>query len=123
MYTIDASRTKSPRTTSSGVNYEVVDYITGQDQRYIEEPLYASMEMKQKVTGDQEISSFKGTVILAMQDRRFEVALASLDGSSENIIDRLLKLKVADYNEIKDVVSEITGEKKAVASPSQNKNM
>jgi len=123
MHTIDSTRAKTAKTTSAGTAYEVVSYITALDQRYIEEPVFESMEMKPKSNGDQEMSSLKGSVIHKVQDRRFEVALVSLNGSSENILERLLNLPLPDFTEIKEVVAEVTGEKKAPSSPESKSSM
>ena len=113
MYQIDSTRPTVEKVTTSGLKFTVVEYITAKDLRYIEEPLYSAMEMKPSVTGEQQMNSFKGTIVTDMQDRRFEVSVVSVDGQNDSILERVLGLKLQDFNDIKDVVSEVTGEKKA----------
>lgn len=123
MYTIDPARPKTEKATTSGIKFEIVTYITAADQRYIEEPVFESMEMKPKMSGEQEMSGgIKGSTIHKVQDRRFEVSLVSLDGSAEKIVERLMQLPLPTYNEIKELVAEVTGEKKAPASPETKQN-
>jgi hypothetical protein len=86
------------RKTESGVEFSIRDYVTGNEARQI------------KGVSDQGGGTAEATE--KAQDRAVEIAVISLDGSTENIVERLGNLPLADYAEIVGAVTELLNPKK-----------
>lgn len=86
------------KTTEGGRNYTVRTYVTGNEAREI------------KAVSDQGSGSAEATE--KAQDRAIEIAVTSLDGSTEGIVQRLGNLPLADYAEIVGAVTELLNPKK-----------
>src|SRR5689334_6438308 len=84
--------------TDGGHVAVILDYITGNEARQI------------KGVSDQ--SGGTPEAIEKAQDRAVEIAILSLDGSSENTVERLGSLPLADYAEIVGAVTELLNPKK-----------
>lgn len=120
---MDSSRETKEYTTKSGAHKFVAKtYITAREERDIQEPMFKSMEVKAKMSGEQEMSSFKGSLLHEIQDKRITAVLVSLDDSIEDILKRVLDLPLPEYEEIYAVIAEVSGEKKAKDSLEQKKN-
>lgn len=85
------------------------EYLTARQARPIEESSVAEGNTK---PGGGLTS--KG--LLAVQDKSIEAVVVSLDGSEENILERLLDLPQLTYNKVREAVtSVIAGEDKKKA--------
>mgnify|MGYP001413866747 CR=1 FL=1 len=85
-------------TTEGGHVAVIYDYITGNEARAF-----------------KSVSDQGGGTPEAMdkaQDRGIEIAVLSLDGSSEKVVERIGNLPFADYAEIVSAVTELLNPKK-----------
>lgn len=80
--------------TSSGHKYEMIEYITGGEGRSM--GFLASTESSVE---NQE----------KLQDLMITTAVKSLDGSSENILERVKDLPLTDYTEIIQETTKLFG--------------
>lgn len=90
--------TVTSKKTEGGIEFAIRDYVTGNEARQI------------KAVSDQGGGTPDATD--KAQDRAVEIALVSLGGSSENIVERLGNLPLADYAEIVGAVTELLNPKK-----------
>lgn len=81
------------------------DYITGAEHRRIRAHYGAALR-KPEAERDETQIDFEG------DNLAFEIAVVSLDGSSENIVSRILDLPLPDFKEIVSEVKELTQGKK-----------
>jgi hypothetical protein len=86
------------KTTESGLVFVIRDYVTGNEAREI------------KAVSDKGAGSAEATE--KAQDRAVEIAVLSLGGSSDDIVERLGNLPLADYAEIVGAVTELLNPKK-----------
>ena len=93
-------------TTTGGHSVVFRTYITGGEKRQITE-IYITA-MRGKATGaDVEVS-----VEYQAENKAIEFAVVSLDGMTENLVERILDLPLEDFDEIRAQVKEITEGKK-----------
>ena len=92
-------------------------YLTGREVRDIENALIDKLEMKQTPSG-QEISGIKGSVLKEREDNQIKAVVVSMDGSADNLLNRLLDLPAGQYDEVMVYVKTLT-EKKEVATNSK----
>ena len=97
-------------TTSSGHTLILNDYITGGEKRQI-------TEIYLRALGPDK-STVNPTVTYEAENFALTHAVVSLDGSTDNLIDRLLALPVTDYDEVVAEVKTITDGKKKSVTPS-----
>ncbi|MDR6305902.1 hypothetical protein GGQ85_003628 [Nitrobacter vulgaris] len=86
------------KTTEGGCDYTIRTYVTGNEAREI------------KAVSDKGAGSAESTE--QAQDRAVEIAILSLEGSAEKIVERLGNLPLADYAEIVGAVTELLNPKK-----------
>lgn len=97
-----SARPSTTLTTQGGHSAVILDYVTGNEARIIKSVSDAgqgSTEAMEKA-----------------QDRAVEIAVLSLDGSSENIVERVGELPLADYAEVIAAVTELLNPKKKLAA-------
>lgn len=82
-------------TTTGGHKVILLTYITGREAREIN---------ASRVEGDTSFS--KPT------DVAFGIVIKSIDGSSENIVDQVLDLKLQDFTEVSEALAEVMDPKK-----------
>lgn len=100
-------KTKEIKTTG-GHTAVLVEYITGREKREITEIFFGAMAL---ANGDKSAITRPGTMNSA-DDKAIQIVVRSLDGSTENILERILDLPVEDYTEISDAVAEVANSKK-----------
>lgn len=96
--------------TKNGHEAIVKADMTAGDFRQLKSEWFKDLQME--ATGakdaDVKITGMKGTTIEDVENKAIELMVVSLDGSSENILKRLLDLPVADYSDILEAVREAT---------------
>jgi len=90
---------------------EVNTFITGRELREIESAMMDKLEMKQK-GGEQEISGFRGSMLVDRENAQIKAVVVSIDGTKENIIERVLDLPASEYKQVMAYVSEVAEPKK-----------
>ena len=88
--------------TSGGHILVLNEYITGADNWQIKQ-----IYMRALKAGAEEADT-----ALEVERRYFELVICSLDGSTENIADRVLALPLPDYREVAEAVTPIIEAKK-----------
>lgn len=88
--------------TSGGHVLVLYDYITGAENWQIRQIYIHGLK-----TGDADSST-----ALEAEKKAFELVILSLDGTSENIADRILALPLTEYKQITDEVAPIVEGKK-----------
>lgn len=81
------------------------EYITGRDQQAIEACLYKDMQ----ISANGEATGFNPKAIQDRLNMAIESCVVSVDGSTENVLDKVLDLPVKEYEEVKAKVEEIAG--------------
>jgi hypothetical protein len=85
-------------TTPAGKEVVIKSWLTAGERRKVQEVMIGT----ETVTSTPEL---KGDALFKAQDKLVEVAVASYDGSAENILARLLDQKADEY----DFVAELAG--------------
>jgi hypothetical protein len=86
-------------------------FVTGRELRDIESAMLDKLEMKQ-TGGAQEISGFRGSMLKEREDAQIKAVIVDLDGTAEDLVNRVLNLPAPEYREVMAYVSEITEPKK-----------
>ncbi len=98
-----AERTTKEFTTSGGNKVVMYDYITGGEF----EQLMQAMQVVPTEGASVQVSAALETNHLA-----FRLLVRSIDGNTENIVDAILALPLADYTDIRSAVDALTDKKK-----------
>lgn len=100
--------------TPHGHEVVIKTYLTGREAEQVQQVLYADikMSMGDLESGKTEIKEIPAAAIMAQQRKALELLLVSLDGSSENVMDRFLDLPSEDCDTVKSEVSTITNFRK-----------
>ena len=96
-------------TTSGGYIVTLKPYITGKEKRYITDSFLEDAEM---VDGKFKLAPGKMHVA---EDRAIEAVVISIDGidsKGATMLDAVLNLPMADFDEVKKAINEITETKK-----------
>lgn len=99
--------------TSGGHTVVLNNYITGREQRAIQDVFLTKIQVG-NIAGKPELgaSAFEASTINEAQDVAIRTVVVSLDGSSENILERILDLPSDQSGEIIAAVNEVTDAKK-----------
>ena len=107
---------RETKTVKTPHGHEVVikTYLTGREAEQVQQVLYTDikMSMGDLASGKTEIKEIPAAAIIAQQRKALEVLLVSIDGSTENVLDRFLDLHSEDCDAVKDEVSTITNFRK-----------
>src|SRR4051812_22018197 len=95
--------------TTSGKHVVVMrDYVTGRELRQIQDVFFRGMEIKSAT----EVSGFKASAASEAQDVALGILLVSIDGSQEDVANKVLDLPAPEFEEIMAALNEITEPKK-----------
>lgn len=94
-------------TTPSGHVCTLYSYITAREQREIDNISLSAIDVVQDATGAIKQQKIDPTTIRQTEDALLKALVVELDGSTEDIIDRLLDLRSIDYAEILKVADAI----------------
>lgn len=74
----------------SGKEVELKTYLTARERRQIREAYLNSINPEIDVNGKATITSVSGEKLSAAEDKLLEVSIVSYDGSTENVLNRIL---------------------------------
>lgn len=94
--------------TKSGKNKAVLNtYLTRRERRAIKNAMFGGKEISVDGKSDVKASiSMEATDVA--EDKTFELVIVELNGSKENILERMLELPDDEASEIKDKIDELT---------------
>jgi hypothetical protein len=87
------------------MNIVYKEYITGRDAQAIEASLFDGMT----IGADGKPQGFSPVAIQKRLNKAIEACVVSVDGKTEGVLDTILDLPVAQFNEVKDKVEELAG--------------
>jgi len=88
---------------------EIKTYITAGEKRQLRDVLLKGMKVNME--GDTpRISEFYPDVITEAENRAIEIVVVSIDGSKENILQRLLDFKADEFDQVMEEIDKITKE-------------
>lgn len=79
------------------------DELTVRDNRQIRSVFLKSMELE----ANNSNPKIQGSSVMEMLDEQIRVIVLELDGSKENVFERLLDLKNDEYNQVVEMVQKI----------------
>lgn len=88
-----------------------VSYLTGREAEFIQEELTLAAKPTLNERHGIQFGEFTRQLINAGKHALINMAVKEFDGSSENILDRLLDLPDADYEFVIDALNEISKKK------------
>src|ERR1700712_1570540 len=93
-------------TTKGGVAMELRSFITGRQKRYIMGAFLDDVNLTSN--GTTQSFSIAGSKTNVATDRALESVVLSVNGSKENVVETVLDLPAADFDEIVTQVNAIT---------------
>ncbi len=106
-------------TTAGGYTIEFRQFLTGRQARHIKDAFLEDVTLTGTAEkGSKPVSTYslKGTKANIAQDRAIEAVVAKIDGPgvdpAKSVLDNVLDLPEADFNEVTAKVEEITADKK-----------
>lgn len=96
-----------------GHTLKVLSYITGREQRAVQASLYETVDID---GGTGEVSNIKGSLMLVQQEKYAEIIVKEIDGSSDNVLDAILRLPAQTTAKIMLLVSNISQGKEAAVN-------
>lgn len=92
-------------TTPSGVEVELKNYLTGRDKQAIQN---APITKEMTVSADgAEVSGFNAEALTRFQNAQISNIVVSVAGSTENVLDAVLNMKVSDYEAVMTAVKDV----------------
>jgi hypothetical protein len=103
-------RTTKTIKTQGGTQAVIKDYLTAREANQLKQVLYADIKMSMTDIGSGKtgVSDVPATVLLDQERKALEMLIVSLDGSAENIAERLLDLPSTEYDAILVEVNNVT---------------
>lgn len=101
-------------TTENGHEVEIKTFLTGRELRDIDQVFLDGMkfESDKDQLGKIDIKGYSGSLLTKKGEKAIEVAIISLDGSPDDIVNRILDLRGKDYNEITKAIDKMIDEEK-----------
>jgi hypothetical protein len=93
-------------TTPSGSVIVLKEYLTGREKRALTN-IFIGKGLSVSESGVQGLDA---SVINAGQDLAFTTIIVSIDGNTENIVERVLDMRSSDYEAVVKAINEITGD-------------
>ncbi len=96
-------------TTPSGLLVVIKSYLTGGEANKLKELLFADIKvsMDDLASGAAKIDSVPASVISAQEREALKLAIVSIAGASDKVIERLENLAETDYNFVVEEVNKI----------------
>ena len=84
-------------------------YLTAREGNQLKDMVYSKIAYKTENGESSSIVDMKGTDVLVQELATIKLCVIALDGSTENIVDRLQDdLTTAEYQKVKESVDELT---------------
>lgn len=108
-------------TTNGGVDIEVLTYVTGRELRDMQSAYLDSVKVRPS-TEPAKDGATQGVVEMGgagkymhADEKRIEICVKSVNGSTENVVDAVLDMRREDYEEVMAAVDELTVKKNDTA--------
>jgi hypothetical protein len=102
--------------TSGGHVIVQYDYITGREQRAIQEVFLRNVEISRLSQADGKtdagMTGFSAAVVSEAQDLSFKLLIVSMDGTNDDVVSRILDLPAIEFGEVVAAINEVTETKK-----------
>jgi hypothetical protein len=113
---MDTQRETKKVKTKGGFEIEYYSYATGREYNQIQD-IYLKDAKMTMIGNDIKIDGFNPIAETEVNKKTIELLVVSLNGVAENIVDRIMDLPYHDYNEITEILGDVSGKKKAVTIP------
>jgi len=104
--------TKKFKTPVDKHEVEIYTYVTGGEKREVNNIFLSgakfSLDEKEKLRAED----FDASLTTKAQDKTIELLVVSINGNKENILKRVLEMKIDDFESIIDALNEITDDSK-----------
>ena len=109
---MDTQRPTREITTTNGHTVVLREFITGREQREIQQIFLRKVQMGKLTMDEPTINSFDASAVGEAQDKAVAFVVVSVDGNTEGVVDAVLNLQSQDTQEVIDAINEITAGKK-----------
>jgi len=100
-------------TLPSGKTAKIKNGLTGREKRALREVFLNEAELNTTAEGKQVLSGLQGTIIAKAEDAAIQTVVIEFDGSSDDILNRVLDLPSSEYDILLAKINEVTAEKKS----------
>lgn len=101
-------------TTINGHKIVMHTYITGFEKRAISEALFSEASMNPN-GNEMIVSGLKGNAVFKSENEALRLIIVSVDGSTEDIVTKVLSLRSEDADDVLKAINEVTeGKKKEI---------
>lgn len=108
---MEINRPTKEFTTKNGVKVVYKSYSTGREYNEIQD-IYVSGMKFNMLGNDMRMEGFNPSVDIDADKKRIELLVVSVDNTSDDLVNKILDLPHEDYEEIIEVIGEISGKKK-----------
>lgn len=95
----------------SGKTAKLKSYLTGREKRALRDLFLQEADVK-TVDGKPTLEGMKGAAISKAEDASIVYTVVELEGSTADILNRVLDLPSTDYDALLASINEVTGDKK-----------
>lgn len=102
-------------TTAGGHKVVLNAYITGREQREIQEVFLRGVDLGKLAQGagkPADVSGFSASSVSEAQDLTLKLLIVSFDDALDNLVNKVLDLPALEFEEVMAAVNEITETKK-----------
>jgi len=92
-------------TTKSGIEVELITYLTGREM-ILWRGLFLDY-FKTDIKGKMEDVKIEGKLLAEMEKRAIEIAIVSVGGSKDNIVQKIEEFPLAEYREVVDEAMKV----------------
>ena len=105
-----AERETKEVTTPGGHTIVLRTYLTGREANELKAVMYGAfkMNMDDAQSGKVGMEKVSGEFMIEQEQKAIGILLVSLDGTTEDTLNRLLDLPQTDYDAVKEEVEKIT---------------
>lgn len=116
--TASTERESKTITTPNGHTVAIKTYLTAREGNVLKKMVYERITAKTDGINNSQTAQISGSSVLDQEAKALEILLVAVNGSNENLMDRLLDMKLVDYDAVVKEVNIVTDELFPTVKPS-----
>jgi len=90
----------------------LLSYITGREKRTIDNSIVtADLQFSVDSQDKKDVKGLKGSMVEYMEDKAISTIVVSIDGQTDDIVNKILNMKAKDYSAVIEVVNNVQADK------------
>lgn len=108
------------KTLSDGTTVVLKSYITAREARTFKNILIGGVKLGSSESDVPSISDVNADALAAEEDAEIQAVVLELNGSTENIVSRVLDLPSSSFDELKALIKQVVDGESFLASSSKS---